>query len=63
MLFVYIQLQVLLYNLNFIKIHIINTFKSSMAEVQTKIRTMIQAGQDPKDYLLQVCRPTCINKQ
>lgn len=34
-----------------------------MSEVQTKIKTMIQNGQDPKEYLLEVCRPTCIAKQ
>ena len=34
-----------------------------MSEVQTRIKTMIQNGQDPKEYLLEVCRPTCIAKQ
>ncbi len=34
-----------------------------MSEVQTKIKTMLQNGQDPKDYLLEVCRPTSIAKQ
>ena len=34
-----------------------------MSEVQTKVKTMIQNGQDPKEFLLEVCRPTCIAKQ
>ena len=34
-----------------------------MSEVQTRVKSMIQNGQDPKEYLLEVCRPTCIAKQ
>jgi hypothetical protein len=34
-----------------------------MAEVQTKIRSMISNGQDPKDYVIEICRPVCIAKQ
>ncbi len=34
-----------------------------MPEVQTKVKTMVQNGQDPKEFLLEVCRPTCIAKQ
>ena len=34
-----------------------------MSETQTKIKTMIQNGQDPKEFLIEVCRPTCIAKQ
>jgi len=34
-----------------------------MSEVQTKVKTMIQNGQDPKDFLLEVCKPVCLSKQ
>jgi hypothetical protein len=34
-----------------------------MSEVPTKIRSMIGNGQDPKDYVIEICRPTCIAKQ
>jgi hypothetical protein len=34
-----------------------------MSEVQTKIKSMISNGQDPKDYVIEVCRPTCMAKQ
>ncbi len=30
-----------------------------MAEVKGTIKSMIQKGQDPKDYLIEVCRPQC----
>jgi hypothetical protein len=34
-----------------------------MSEVQTKVKSMIANGQDPKDYVIEICRPTCIAKQ
>lgn len=31
-----------------------------MADVKGTVRTMIQKGQDPKDYLLEICKPNCV---
>ena len=30
-----------------------------MADVKGTVKTMIQKGQDPKDYLIELCRPQC----
>ena len=30
-----------------------------MAEVRGTIKSMLEKGQDPKDYLIEVCRPQC----
>ena len=30
-----------------------------MSEVTTTIKSMLAKGQDPKEYLLEVCRPEC----
>ena len=31
----------------------------TMADVKGTIKNMIEKGQDPKDYLIEVCRPQC----
>ena len=30
-----------------------------MTEIRGTVREMIEKGQDPKDYLIEVCRPQC----
>lgn len=30
-----------------------------MSELKGTIRAMIEKGQDPKDYLIEICRPQC----
>jgi len=34
-----------------------------MSDVKGTVRTMLQKGQDPKDYLIEVCRPQCTSLQ
>lgn len=34
-----------------------------MSEAQVNVKSMIEKGQDPKDFMIEVCRPTCIAKQ
>lgn len=34
-----------------------------MAEIRGTIRSMIEKGQDPKEYLIEICRPNCIPLQ
>ena len=34
-----------------------------MSDIRGTVRSMIQKGQDPKDYLIEVCRPQCTSLQ
>jgi ubiquinol-cytochrome c reductase subunit 6 len=34
-----------------------------MSDIRGTIKSMIEKGQDPKDYLIEVCRPQCISLQ
>ncbi len=34
-----------------------------MSEVRNTVKTMLQKGQDPKDFLIEVCRPECKHYQ
>ena len=34
-----------------------------MTEIRGTVREMIEKGQDPKDYLIEVCRPQCTSLQ
>ena len=34
-----------------------------MADIRGTIRSMIEKGQDPKEYLIEVCRPQCTGLQ
>lgn len=34
-----------------------------MSDVRGTIKSMIEKGQDPKDYLIEVCRPQCLSLQ
>ena len=34
-----------------------------MSEAKVNVKNMIEKGQDPKDFMIEVCRPTCIAKQ
>jgi len=38
-------------------------YKLIMADVRNTIRGMLEKGQDPKEYLIEVCRPQCIAVQ
>jgi ubiquinol-cytochrome c reductase subunit 6 len=30
-----------------------------MSDIKGTVRTMLEKGQDPKDYLIEICRPQC----
>lgn len=30
-----------------------------MSDVTSTIKSMLQKGQDPKEYMIEVCRPSC----
>lgn len=30
-----------------------------MSNYQANIKTMLEKGQDPKDYMIDICRPEC----
>ena len=34
-----------------------------MSDVRSTVRGMLEKGQDPKEYLIEVCRPQCNNWQ
>jgi hypothetical protein len=34
-----------------------------MSDVITTVKGMLAKGQDPKEYLIEVCRPSCMAKQ
>ena len=34
-----------------------------MSDIKSTVRGMLEKGQDPKDYLIEVCRPQCTNFQ
>ena len=34
-----------------------------MSEIRGTIRSMLEKGQDPKDYLIEICRPQCTSLQ
>ena len=34
-----------------------------MTDIRGTIKSMIQKGQDPKDFLIEVCRPQCTSLQ
>jgi hypothetical protein len=34
-----------------------------MADIRGTIKSMLVKGQDPKDYLIEVCRPQCTSLQ
>jgi len=34
-----------------------------MSDIRGNIRGMLQKGQDPKDYLIEICRPQCTSLQ
>lgn len=34
-----------------------------MAEIRGTVRSMIEKGQDPKEYLIEICRPQCTSLQ
>ena len=34
-----------------------------MSDIRGTVKEMIEKGQDPKDYLIEVCRPQCVSLQ
>ena len=34
-----------------------------MTDIRGTIKSMLQKGQDPKDFLIEVCRPQCTSLQ